>query len=437
MEEEKKQQQGAGQGNAHGSHHHRHRPRHGHRPIPQNGENATQTMNIQQSNDCQTVNSQQSNPNRNDRNGNRHSHHHGKNRRMDFSGVQQNAEDLAQLRAQIVVKPAEEKPSSFSDPVPAEPKSPVRQEETVAEKTPEELLSSPVTDTRPKTEECVEVVGVQFRETGKSYYFSPNRLKIPVGTPVIVETAKGPEYGIVTMTNRMIPLKDTVQPLRSVIRLADKADTERNEANRRKEKEAIVICRQKVDARGLEMKIMEAQYAFDDSKLLFYFTSEGRVDFRELVKDLAAVFHTRIELRQVGIRDEAKLLGGIGSCGRPICCSGFLPDFAQVSIKMAKEQNLSLNSAKISGNCGRLMCCLHYETESYAMEQKLTPPVGSVVRTADGDGTVTASNLVAGTVKVSLKDSPDAPPKSYHRDTVTVLQRREKPEKTQKSEKNE
>ena len=194
-----------------------------------------------------------------------------------------------------------------------------------------------------------------------------------------------------------------------------------NEENRAREKDAAEVFRKKVAEHGLPMKLIDVQFAFDNSKLLFYFTSDGRVDFRELVKDLAGVFHTRIELRQIGIRDEAKLLGGLGACGRPLCCASFLSDFVQVSIKMAKEQGLSLNSAKLSGTCGRLMCCLRYETESYAQELKLTPPVGSTVKTADGVGDVVSNNPIAGTVRVRLTESEAF--KQYKRDEVTVLSR--------------
>ncbi|MBQ8310246.1 MAG: stage 0 sporulation family protein [Clostridia bacterium] len=253
------------------------------------------------------------------------------------------------------------------------------------------------------------------------YYFDPQGRKVNKGAFAIVETARGPEFGDVCMANTMVNVDDTVTPLRPLIRVATSEDIIHNEENRKKEAEALIICQKKIEEHGLDMKLIEVQYAFDNSKLLFYFSSEGRVDFRELVKDLASVFRTRIELRQIGIRDEAKMLGGLGACGRALCCSTFLPDFAQVSIKMAKEQGLSLNSAKISGMCGRLMCCLRFESDVYAEEIRRTPSNGTLVKTEDGIGTVISSSPLAGTVRVVLKDTPDAPPKQYHRDAITVL----------------
>ena len=270
--------------------------------------------------------------------------------------------------------------------------------------------------------EKTEIVGVRFKSTGKTYYFDPNGVSAPRGSFAIVETARGPEFGEVTLGNRLVPTADIVPPLRPLLRLATKEDIAHNEENAAKEIEAFRICHEKIAAHKLDMKLVDAQYTFDNTKLLFYFTSAGRVDFRELVKDLASVFRTRIELRQIGIRDEAKLIGGLGICGRALCCSGFLSDFGQVSIKMAKEQNLSLNSTKISGNCGRLMCCLHYEHKTYEEEIRLTPPVDSVVKTPDGIGTVCETSPLTGMIKVKLNDS-DGLPKPYHRDTVQVLSR--------------
>ncbi|MBQ7335398.1 MAG: stage 0 sporulation family protein [Clostridia bacterium] len=267
------------------------------------------------------------------------------------------------------------------------------------------------------------------------YYFDPQKTQVEKGDFAIVETARGPEFGEICLANTMIAVNDTISPLRPLIRVATPADVLHNEENQAKEKEALVICQQKIEHHKLDMKLIDAQYAFDNSKLLFYFSSEGRVDFRELVKDLASVFRTRIELRQIGIRDEAKMLGGIGACGRALCCSTFLPDFAQVSIKMAKEQGLSLNSAKISGVCGRLMCCLRFESEVYSEEIRLTPSNDTLVKTEDGIGTVISSNPLAGTVRVVLKDSPDIPPKQYHRDAITVLgkNKRQKEDSTPES----
>ena len=274
----------------------------------------------------------------------------------------------------------------------------------------------------------IEVVGIRFKSTGKVYYFEPNGKKFRRGEYAIVETARGLEYGEVAMGNKQVRETDTVSPLRPVIRIATEADKKHHADNKRKEEEAFRVCNEKIIAHELDMKLIDAQYTFDNSKLLFYFTSAGRVDFRELVKDLASVFKTRIELRQIGIRDEAKLMGGVGMCGRPLCCTLFLSDFGQVSIKMAKEQNLSLNSAKISGICGRLMCCLRYEHETYEYEIKRTPPVDAFVHTEDGNGIVTEINPLVGTIKVRLTASPDAPPKSYKREDVIMLQKKQNKE---------
>ena len=269
----------------------------------------------------------------------------------------------------------------------------------------------------------VSVTGVRFKPGGKVYYFDRGELEIKTGSYVIVDTARGEEFGEVAFGKRAVKESALVLPLRSVIRVATEQDIKHNAENKQKEEEAFKICLEKVQKHALDMKLIEAQYSFDNSKLLFYFTSANRVDFRELVKDLASVFKTRIELRQIGIRDEAKIMGGLGVCGRPLCCSTFLSDFVQVSIKMAKEQNLSLNSGKISGCCGRLMCCLSYEYKTYAEEGAKTPPVDSTVKTPDGVGTVTEANALAGTVKVRLNDKPDTPPVLYKRNDVTLISR--------------
>lgn len=268
-----------------------------------------------------------------------------------------------------------------------------------------------------------EVVGVKFESSGKSYYFAPGADKFRRGDHAIVETARGMEYGEISMGNTFVPTEDIVQPLRAIGRRATEEDTRHDEENHRREKEALVICAEKIAARGLDMKLVDAGYTFDNSKLIFYFTAAGRVDFRELVKDLAAVFRTRIELRQIGIRDEAKMLGGCGVCGRKLCCSSFLPNFNQVSIRMAKEQGLSLSSSKISGCCGRLMCCLRFEHETYEREIRMTPPIDSIVETEDGRGVVTENSPIAGTVKVRLDEKPGDPPRLYHRDSVKVITR--------------
>ena len=285
--------------------------------------------------------------------------------------------------------------------------------------------------------ETVEIVGVRFKTPGKIYFFAPGKLKLGRGSYAIVETARGEEYGEVCRGNTLISASEVVQPLRPVLRAATEADALHNEQNKQKEAEAFRICQQKIAEHGLEMKLVEAQYTFDNSKLLFYFTSDGRVDFRELVKDLAGLFRTRIELRQIGIRDEAKLLGGLGTCGRPLCCSGFLPDFVQVSIKMAKEQNLSLNSTKISGCCGRLMCCLRYEFDTYEQEIRMTPSVGSTVETPDGRGDVVANHPLKGTVTVRLANAPDEAPRVYHRDTVQLCRRERSSHKQDSAEEQE
>ena len=292
-------------------------------------------------------------------------------------------------------------------------------EPLVAASTLEESEKSETTD-EPK----IEVVGIRFKASGKTYYFAPNEITLHVGQHAIVETARGLEYGEVVMSNTFVPESETVPPLRTVVRAATQADTLHNEEIKKLEENAFRVCNEKIIAHELDMKLIDAQYTFDNSKLLFYFTSSGRVDFRELVKDLASVFRTRIELRQIGIRDEAKMVGGLGTCGRPLCCSKFLTDFGQVSIKMAKEQNLSLNSAKISGVCGRLMCCLRYEHETYEYEIKRTPPVDTLVRTVDGVGTVTEISPLQGTIKVRLAATPEVQPKSYKREDVTILKKK-------------
>lgn len=266
----------------------------------------------------------------------------------------------------------------------------------------------------------VEVIGVRFRETGKTYYFAPNGLSCSVGDRVIVETARGLEYGFVSCANKFVPQSETVPPLRAVLRMATEEDTAHYKDNLKLEKEAFAICVEKIREHRLDMKLIDVEYTFDNNKLMFYFSADGRVDFRDLVKSLASVFRTRIELRQIGIRDEAKLLGGLGVCGRPLCCASFLSDFVQVSIKMAKEQNLSLNSAKISGTCGRLMCCLRYEHEAYEEAIRITPPVGSRVRTADGVGVVKETTPITGILKVEFNERQGTVERTYHRDDVTL-----------------
>ena len=281
----------------------------------------------------------------------------------------------------------------------------------------------------------VEIIGVRFKDTGKVYYFAPGKITATAGDSVIVVTARGLEYGFVAEGNRKVSANSIVQPLRRVVRIADKKDTEQYERNRELEESALEICKKKIVEHGLEMKLIEAEYTFDNTKLIFYFTAESRVVFRELVKDLASVFKTRIELRQIGIRDEAKMLGGIGICGRPFCCSSFLSDFVQVSIKMAKEQNLSLNSSKISGTCGRLMCCLKYEQDAYEYLNSITPPVGSYVKTVSGNGIVVDENPLTGTLYVRIGE--DAAPIKVHRTEVELISRGKKGKPAPKKEENE
>ena len=255
--------------------------------------------------------------------------------------------------------------------------------------------------------EQVEVVDIQFRPGQKIYFFDPAGMELTPGQHVIIETARGSEYGTCTGGNHMVAGKDVVAPLRRCIRVATAQDDRLAAENRQKEKRAYDICAQKIQEHGLDMQLVSAEYAFDGSKILFFFTADERVDFRELVKNLAGIFHTRIELRQIGVRDKAKMVGGLGICGRPFCCAQFLDDFQPVSIKMAKTQNLSLNPTKISGTCGRLMCCLKYEQEAYEDLIRTSPKAESFVDTPDGRGTVTEVNLLRQSVKVRMEDNPE------------------------------
>ncbi len=436
------------EGNAerNGGRHGRRRPhyRNGKKPQttekPQEAQNNETTPEQASENRHEKKNSQshgekRGNGNQNSRNGSRNGGGQGKGRQFirrdresrmydPYEAPSKQEIALSELRAQIVLQAADgTHPEAYGSASTTEEivtESPITPEQIVADETP--LTPAPETPTpiTPATKK-VEVVGVRFRSSGKMYYFDPHGLSIKKGTAVIVETTRGPEFGDVCLGNSMVSATDTVTPLRPVLRIATIEDVARNESNRKKEQDALSICRQKILEHKLEMKLIDVQYAFDGSKLLFYFSAEGRVDFRELVKDLASVFRTRIELRQIGIRDEAKMLGGLGACGRSLCCSTFLPDFAQVSIKMAKDQNLSLNSTKISGVCGRLMCCLRYEEDVYVEEIRKTPANDMLVRTEDGVGVVVGSTPLAGTVRVVLKDSQDSTPKLYHRDSVTVI----------------
>ena len=264
------------------------------------------------------------------------------------------------------------------------------------------------------------VIGVRFKSGGKVYYFDPGGLDIQKDDYVIVETSRGTECGEVSQGPHEVPESNIVKPLKEVTRPADDADIRRMKQNREDESKAFDVCEERIAKHGLDMKLIDVEYTFDRSKILFYFTADGRVDFRDLVKDLAGVFRTRIELRQIGVRDESKMLGGLGLCGQPFCCSRFLKNFQPVSIKMAKEQGLSLNPAKISGSCGRLMCCLAYEQKSYEYLNSITPQVGSIVRTPDGEGTVIETNVVAGTLKVRSNVEILAP-RIYKRDECAYI----------------
>ncbi len=266
-----------------------------------------------------------------------------------------------------------------------------------------------------------EVISVRFKEVGKNYYFDPQGNKYKSGDKVIVETARGLEFGEVSIGNREIPDEEITAPLKPVIRPATQKDYAVVEDNKKREKEAFDICQKKITEHKLLMKLVDVEYTFDRNKILFYFTADNRVDFRELVKDLAGIFHTRIELRQIGVRDESKKVGGLGICGRPFCCNTFLGSFQPVSIKMAKEQSLFLSTTKISGTCGRLMCCLKYEQEAYEHLLRVTPKNGAIVDTAEGRGTVVDFNLLTGKLKVCLDKRPEAAPIEVNRKEVKLI----------------
>ena len=268
-----------------------------------------------------------------------------------------------------------------------------------------------------------KVVGVRFKAGGKVYFFDPQDFEIRKGDHVIVDTARGLECGLCVQGVHEEDPDKIVRPLKSVTRIASPQDVEKMEQNRKDEKKAFEICLEKIEKHKLEMKLIDVECTFDRSKVLFYFTADGRVDFRELVKELAQVFRTRIELRQIGVRDESKMMGGIGVCGQQFCCSRFLSDFTPVSIKMAKEQGLSLNPSKISGSCGRLMCCLSYEQPAYEHLNSITPGVGSIVRTPEGTGVVTETSIMRGKVKVSLDKKNESLPKEFSVKDLTILKK--------------
>lgn len=276
-----------------------------------------------------------------------------------------------------------------------------------------------------------EVVSVKFKDGGREYYFDPDGITITAGENVIVETQNGIEFGTVSAANHEIEDSTIVKPLKKLLRRATEKDIKKVAENRKKQDEAFGICEELIAQHQLDMKLVEVEYSFDSNKIVFFFTSDGRVDFRELVKDLASRFHTRIELRQIGVRDEAKLLGGLGICGQPYCCKQFLSDFQPVSIKMAKEQGLSLNPTKISGSCGRLMCCLKYEQDAYEYLNSFTPNVGATVQTDEGPAVVTDANVITGNLFVKLVDS-DSIPFKVHRDDVKLISRSKKRLKEQK-----
>lgn len=301
-----------------------------------------------------------------------------------------------------------------------------KEEELIAAMPPDPTLDSVFADPAPapaEPEEGVEIVGVHFPQGAKVYYFDPVGRKIPRGTKVIVETSRGLELGETAIANRKVPETDVTGQLKPVVRIATEEDIARNAENIAKEPGAMKICLEKIQYRRLDMKLVGVQYTFDGSKLIVYFTAAQRVDFRELVRDLAQTFRTRIEMRQIGVRDEAKMIGGVGVCGRRLCCSVFLPNYAQVSIKMAKDQGLSLNSAKISGNCGRLLCCLRFEHGTYEDELAKLPTVDSTVETPDGRGRVTDVKPMSGTVKVKLDSAPDAAPGTYSAESIKIIRR--------------
>lgn len=267
----------------------------------------------------------------------------------------------------------------------------------------------------------VNVVGVRFKKAGKIYYFDPSTFIIEKDSGVIVETARGVEYGTAVLSPKEVEESEIVAPLKKVLRVATPEDIKHAEENQRKENEAFEVCQKKIIDHKLDMKLVDAEYTFDNNKVLFYFTADGRVDFRELVKDLAGVFKTRIELRQIGVRDEAKMMGGLGICGRVLCCKAYLGDFQPVSIKMAKEQGLSLNPTKISGNCGRLMCCLKYEQDAYEEALARVPKAGAIVETPDGQGTVVDVFLLKEVLKVKLDKVNEPDLKSYKSDEVRLI----------------
>ena len=341
------------------------------------------------------------------------------------------AEAAAEAEAASETETATESEAVESEKA-VEPEAAVSETAAEAEATAEPAANSEAATAAPEKaaapiakDETVRVIGVRFRTAGKVYYFDPGKLAVRHGSHVIVETARGVEYGTVVGIPMDIKVSKINQPLKEVIRVATREDTETEQRNRIKEKEAYRICQEKIRAHGLDMKLINAEYTFDNSKVLFYFTSDGRVDFRDLVKDLAGVFRTRIELRQIGVRDETKILGGYGICGRPLCCHTWMSDFIPVSIKMAKEQNLSLNPGKISGVCGRLMCCLKNEADTYEELNRSLPKVGDEVQGNDGlSGQVESVNVLRQTVRILVEVDDEKEYHEYHVDDINILRRR-------------
>ena len=272
------------------------------------------------------------------------------------------------------------------------------------------------------------IIGVRFKKAGKIYFFDPDGKQVEAGEHVIVETSMGMEYGEVVIANRQLPQEKIVAPLKKIIRVATKQDAKQNTENKKQEKEAFKLCEKKIKEHNLPMKLMDVEFKFDKSKILFFFTADNRIDFRELVRDLAAIYKTRIELRQIGVRDEVRRLGGNGVCGRELCCCSFLGNFATVSIKMAKEQNVSLNPSKVSGNCGRLMCCLQYEQNAYEDKLKRLPKIGAIVKTADGEGEVCGLETLKEIVKVKLKDGDETFFRKYNAKNKKIIKNIEKEE---------
>jgi Uncharacterized homolog of PSP1 len=284
----------------------------------------------------------------------------------------------------------------------------------------DEVSAAPAASAVPESKaESYLIVGIRYKENGKIYYFDPDGSVFERGDQVIVDTARGIEFGTIAKENTLVPLSELTLPLRKVLRTATPEDIAHHEEIEKKKKEAFAICQEKINEHNPEMKLIDVEYTFDNTKLMFYFTADRRVDFRELVKDLAAIFKMRIELRQIRPRDSARFMGGLGSCGRPFCCSTFLSNFVQISVKMAKEQNISLNPAKISGTCGLLMCCLQFEHQTYEEEIKRTPPVDTKVKTPDGVGTIIETSPLSGNLKVMMADRKI---QTIHRDKVTVIE---------------